>query len=401
MSSSINKALAALDRALEERLNIISMAALDADCFDPEDPYDWPDPPGTEKEVEEEDYFETDSFLVVKPAKEPTNLYSGCISEKELMSRFPVTFSLPNKALVAQTAYPISQTEFLDSDIRISRWRSNESNIPNAGKFPDNPSLNVVDSFFEYSSVTGASSWYPNFAHQCLFTAWDSYLLAQDELQVLEFPCLAALHSFLPRHGSLTVDHEGPSPILIQGAIRRCSIDTNTSPSIYGNAFSRASPATVKERLSVLDPPLTSNIYAMEAPTRGWKEYTRSQIVSILSTAYTAFSQIVVVESASKQKNQQLPPGTAAVEHVVPIELHIGYWGCGAYGGNSVLMVLIQLLAAKLARIEFVIVHGSPDVSHARRAVELFENELPLGSTEAAVAWLTMQKFQWGVSDGN
>lgn len=404
--SSIENAMAALDQALVEELEAKSMEGLDL-----EDGYNWPDLPMNDKaaEVEEEENDENvDTFQVEMKKQVIECLYTDSISEKELLSRYPVVFSLPNKALVAEKAYPLSTTEFIDNEkINITRWRSiNQFNIPNTNEYPNNPTLSVTNSFFEYNSLTGASgTWYPNFAHSCIFTAWNSYLLAQDELQVLEFPCLASLNQFLPRNGSLTVDRDGPSPILISNAIRRCSLDTLTSPSIYGNAFSKASENLILERLTILDPPIKSNIYAMEAPSSGRGEYKRMEILSILSTAYTAFHQIVQVEKERENReniNHLLNTSSENNNSSIPIiELHIGYWGCGAYGGNSILMVLIQLIAAKLANIEYVIVHGAPQVLYAHRAIEIFENEIPLNTTDEAVAWIVMHKFKWGVSDGN
>jgi hypothetical protein len=122
----------------------------------------------------------------------------------------------------------------------------------------------------------------------------------------------------------------------------------------------------IRSRLTVLDPIVTSNIYAFEAPPGGWGEYKHRSIMNILSTAYTAFYQIVMVEKEkslkmsqggnNEENNEAAPAAEDNVEPIasIPIELHIGYWGCGAYGGNPILMVLIQLLAAKLAGIEFV-----------------------------------------------
>ncbi len=34
--------------------------------------------------------------------------------------------------------------------------------------------------------------------------------------------------------------------------------------------------------------------------------------------------------------------------------IHTGFWGCGAFGGNRTLMVILQALAADLAGVETV-----------------------------------------------
>jgi len=365
------------------------------------------------EEEEEEDTFTAEIDNIMNG-----RLYDDKISEKELMEKYPVYFSLPNKELVAETAYPDGKTEYSNTEIHITRWRSNQSNIPHSIKkiSTNNPSsLIIQNNFFEYNSLSGYSSWYPNFAHQCLFTAWDSALLAQDELQVLEFPCLAALHSFLPSHGSLTVDSISPSPVLIQNAIRRCALDTISLPSIYGNQFRLASKELILNRLTILNPIIKSNIYAMEAPSSGYGYYKKYQILSILSTAYTAFSNIVQMENEkyknnngnnssnneNNMKKKKKKNSNESNNSVIPVEIHIGYWGCGAYGGNSVLMILIQLLALKLSNVSNVVIHGSPNVSYAEKAIDIFENDIPLNNTEDAINWIEKQKFKWGVSDGN
>ncbi|MCA9008157.1 MAG: hypothetical protein KDB01_00350 [Planctomycetaceae bacterium] len=63
----------------------------------------------------------------------------------------------------------------------------------------------------------------------------------------------------------------------------------------------------------------------MEAPACGFGRYTRDQIEFVLSTALTGF-RAAVLESR-KQRGED-----------VKTAIHTGYWGCGAYGGNRVLI---------------------------------------------------------------
>lgn len=87
--------------------------------------------------------------------------------------------------------------------------------------------------------------------------------------------------------------------------------------------------------------------------------------------------------------------------------IHTGFWGCGAYGGNRVLMALLQLLAARLARINRLVFHtgdstGSQALATAR---QILDRDLAIGNSSIQVSDLVIKidamKFQWGVSDGN
>ncbi len=83
-----------------------------------------------------------------------------------------------------------------------------------------------------------------------------------------------------------------------------------------------------------IDPPTFSNIVAMEAPPGGHGPYTRDEIEDILATAFIGFSACRL-ESGS-----------------VGAIVHTGNWGTGAYGGDRVLMALLQLIAARLAGLD-------------------------------------------------
>ena len=247
---------------------------------------------------------------------------------------------------------------------------------------------------------------YPNFAHSRLFSAWDSFLLAQDELQVLEFPVLACLNRALMHEAPMhckTRDLKGEAtPVLIQGIHRRCKIDTVTTPSVYGNSFSKSSKELCKSRMTIL--PLgscVSNIYCFEAPRGGYGKYKREQLENILKDSYSTFRSIVLnsdcnntCSSSSSMKKK--------------IELHIGYWGCGAYGGCHVLMVLLQIIAAKMAGVAHIIVHTgskSNEEGYALTAIDL-ANQIPMNekgacTLEMLLTWLLGQEFEWGMMDGN
>jgi hypothetical protein len=178
--------------------------------------------------------------------------------------------------------------------------------------------------------------------------------------------------------------HDGrPAPVLVRGAQRSMAIDT--SRGIYGNAFARAPFEKVREATTYLDPPTTSNILAMVAPPGGRGPYARAEIEDILATACIGFSACRVASGA-----------TEAV-------VHTGNWGTGAFGGDRVLMALLQLLAARLAGLDRLVFHSSGGADHLHEAQTLLEvlpiaDGTPIGNLIDAVH---AHGFLWGISDGN
>ena len=244
--------------------------------------------------------------------------------------------------------------------------------------------------FYDYV-VGGGTAWHVNFADPQLFVAYGSGLLAQDEIQVLEHPILGSLRESLLSMGirTRTEEETGPTPVLIQNAERVCEIDTapsDTSPrGLYGNRFQVASPEAVRAALRVFPTPTLSNLIAIAAPV-GSGIYTRQQITSILYTAFTGFRAAVL----------------SSPQH--PVEIHTGFWGCGAFGGNRPLMVALQLLAARLADVDRLVFHlGSPSerfpFDEGRDLISKVTRpgQLVAGLIESIVAL----QFRWGQSDGN
>jgi len=183
------------------------------------------------------------------------------------------------------------------------------------------------------------------------------------------------------------------NPALILGVERRCAVATDRNAAegrpygLYGNNFSEAKADAIQRATRALNPPTVSNILAMEAPAFGTGFYTPEQIDYILTTAYTGY-RAARFESA---------PGRAMV--------HTGFWGCGAYGGNRVLMALLQLLAAQLSGLERIVFHtvdaaGTQAFAAAR---DLFDQELARGHQPLRdiLARIDAMHFAWGVGDGN
>jgi hypothetical protein len=132
----------------------------------------------------------------------------------------------------------------------------------------------------------------------------------------------------------------------------------------------------------------------MEAPAYGMGTYSLDEINYIISTAYTGFAAAVF-------ESHQL-----GISEPRPV-IHTGFWGCGAYGGNRVLMALLQLLAAQLAGSDVLVFHthtpsGTESFAEATRILKgnLHFDEGVMDVARLLVAAQT-HGFQWGASDGN
>ncbi|MBI5542366.1 MAG: hypothetical protein HY901_00640 [Deltaproteobacteria bacterium] len=244
--------------------------------------------------------------------------------------------------------------------------------------------------FFDYRPpAVECDEWHVNFADPRLFCAYSGPLLAQDELQVAEHPALAAVREALePMGQAQTEDREGATPVLVAGVERRCALATGPNRAagrprgLYGNAFALAKPEVVRAAVQPQNPPTRSNILAIAAPV-GHGRYSARQIEGIARTAFAGFSA-ARLESKSAR----------AV-------VHTGFWGCGAFGGNRVLMTALQALAAQMAGVEVVFHWGdeageAPANEGARLAASSAHGEVA-----AVIQELAGMGFEWGVSDGN
>ncbi|MBD1912960.1 hypothetical protein [Leptolyngbya sp. FACHB-16] len=255
---------------------------------------------------------------------------------------------------------------------------------------------------YEPSQDSTQLEWYLNFAHYDLFCAYGGPLFAQDEMQVAEHPALGSLREALLDKDikPLTVENGQPTPILIRGVERRCAIATDNNPQqgrpygLYGNNFARAPLDAIKQATQPLNPPTITNIIAMEAPSEGYGSYKLEEIEYILTTAFTGF--------LAARIESQLELGQQA-----SVLIHTGFWGCGAYGGNRILMALLQLLAARLSQVNCLIFHtggfaGNEALAEAQRILDQFlvSNDLEV-RVPHLIEEIYRMEFQWGVSDGN
>lgn len=260
----------------------------------------------------------------------------------------------------------------------------------------------IRDGFYDYDPILDPGDgveWHVNFADPNLFYAYGWVFFAQDEIQVAEHPVLGSLREALVAQAqpSTTIENGRPRPVLVMGAERRIHIQTmpgagSGGPSwLYGMmAFSRATADAVREATTRIDPPTISNIIAMAAPYGGRGRYTREQIELGISTAYSGF-RAAVMESRR----------TAGPDARVAI--HSGFWGCGAFGGNRVMMTLVQLLAADMAGLDRLELHvGDPSGrTSVQRALALAHDLVTATSAAELTARIEALGLAWGVSDGN
>ena len=304
----------------------------------------------------------------------------------------------PPKKVIYQIGCPRGSTHH--GRIEYARWPS--------VSMPESIELHSISSriaerpgFYDYVPIghPDAVEWHVNFSDPQLFVAYGSPLFAQDEMQVAEHPALGALREALVARGLHPVTVENaPTPVTIMGVERRCTVRTDPNPGegrphgLYGNAFARADESAVRRATTPIDPPTVTNLICMAAPNPSRGSYTDEQVRYVLITASSAFTAAVL------ESERSFGPGT-------PIVVHTGFWGCGAFGGNRVLMTVLQAIAATMAEVERIVFHtgdatGAAVLEDARRWLE---NNRIAGRTTAdtLIEQIVAAGFEWGSSDGN
>jgi hypothetical protein len=317
------------------------------------------------------------------------------------MDSYPPKLRNKNKKVVHSIA--CSTTSNSSNQLVFSRW--GKMSLPDILSASENPiELDEIEGYFAYEpfQVSTQLEWYLNFAHSDLFCAYGDSVFAQDEMQVAEHPALGSLREALLDQNikPFTVESNQPTPILIRGAERKCIIATDPNPEqdrphgLYGNNFARAKPEAIQQATQPLNPPSITNIIAMEAPPGGYGSYTITEIEYILVTAFTGFLAAGI--------ESKLALGQEA-----RVSIHTGFWGCGAYGGNRILMALLQLLAARLSKINCLVFHtgnpaGSQSLATAQQIIDQFldSNDSPV-KVSALIEKIYQMEFLWGISDGN
>jgi hypothetical protein len=316
------------------------------------------------------------------------------------MMDHPPKFQHANKRAVFEIACPPKCQ--IAGEIAYTRWRAMP--LPETVNLASPLEVVGREDVFDYVPMLipgPVLEWHLNFADPNLFFGYGTGLFAQDEIQTAEHPALGCLLEALKHTGerAVTLDHAQPTPVLIRGAERRVHVATSPNPTegrpqgLYGNWFASAPVSSIRRATRAINPATTSNILAIAAPAGGRDEYWEDEIRHILITSYTGF-RAAALESIERNG-----------EHTKTI-VHTGFWGCGAFGGNRVLMTLLQIAAAHMAQISHLIFHtfdshGTFAFMDARALVGEFAESQTACTTDNLVRWLLSQHFSWGTCDGN
>ena len=318
----------------------------------------------------------------------------------DLMAEHPPVWYDPNKQVVFDVSSPPGSTHA--GEIVYTRWPALP--LP-ARSDPRNATslLETRESYYDYVPLgesENAVDWHVNFADPDLFVAYNSSLFAQDEMQVTEHPALGALREALDTRQlpAVTVQSRRPTPVTITGVERRCHVATDVNieegrpAGLYGNAFSYADKEVVRRATTRIDPPTITNLIAMAAPVEGYGKYQAEQIRHVLDTAFTGFRCAI-------SESERLRGGEC------PVIIHTGFWGCGAFGGNRILMTILQLIAAEMAHVDHLVMHtfdatGTNAVKEATTIINTEFGSSPV-NTDQLIDQSHALGFQWGISDGN
>jgi hypothetical protein len=319
-------------------------------------------------------------------------------AERMMRETPPVWRDARKQAIAARTCPPVAKHA---GHIRYTRWSLAPMPIGDVLACPA-PTLASSSTARCATNRHRRTSrvWHLNFADPMLFVEYGSGLFAQDEWQVVEHPALGALREWLVRAGRcpLTVCDAGPTPILVEGVERRCEVTVvpppgQSGPVLYGCGFARAPVNDVLRATRLIDPPTITNIIALAAPACGSGAYVASEIAVILRTALTGFG-------AAMRRSSIAPDGTRRVV------INTGLWGCGAFGGNPVLMTILQIVAARMAGVNELRIYvpepvRRPDVEHGVRLLDdLFAAHQAL-QPPTLIRELDRMGFEWCESDGN
>ncbi|MBI4493235.1 MAG: hypothetical protein HY690_10640 [Chloroflexi bacterium] len=319
---------------------------------------------------------------------------------QQLMMEHPPIWRHRNKQIVFEIACPPGSTH--RGRLDYSRWRAMRLPL-NVDAPASTRRVAGRAGFYDYVpalDVPGAVEWHVNFADPHLFVAYGSSLFAQDEMQVAEHPSLGALKEALDARGisAVTVENRKPTPVLVMGVERRCRVATDPNVlegrprGLYGNQFVRADAEAVIRATTRLDPPTITNLIAMAAPSGGYGRYSVHEIEHVLVTAFTAFRAAVLESTRCRGAG-------------CPVVIHTGFWGCGAFGGNRVLMATLQVLAAEMAGVDGLVFHtgdgaGAEALEKARSVIEVDLASGPAARLAELIARIASSGFEWGVSDG-
>ena len=120
------------------------------------------------------------------------------------------------------------------------------------------------------------------------------------------------------------------------------------------------------------------------------------EIVYILATAYAGF-RAAVLESGRIASSG------------APVVVHTGFWGCGAFGGNRVVMTTLQAIAGQMAGVDRIILHtsagafaGADAIVESRRTIEKdLAIDSPAVELRSLIQRISALGLSWAAGDGN
>ncbi|CAF0969262.1 unnamed protein product [Didymodactylos carnosus] len=323
----------------------------------------------------------------------------------DLFNKFKPMFQDRNKAFLYKTIMDKhNYVPSRDRRVLMTRWLT--FTLPDSTSTFKTKVTYKSDTFtYDQNQDKSTIEWHLNFANYDLFSYYSQRLLAQDELQVLECFQLASIREYLcgcnySFSSKVGENGEKPTPILISNVERVLNIDTTN---IYGNKFTKATQQEIIDASTYLNPASIVNILAIEAPKSGQGSYKESEIRYILLTCYTGFMAAKLLASKTNQLNEMQQKITSSSLSLKTI-IHTGWFGCGAYGGNRILMLILQIIAAKLAEIHEIVFHTLAIDCEA----EINEASVCLGEIEKSgrmdidglINHLVKKNYKWDISNG-
>lgn len=311
----------------------------------------------------------------------------GC---QELINDYLPVYGPKRKQRIFEVALERHRTD--DGEISITHVMSNQPEMDSTVLEKKSFKLTLDKGFYDYAKARECEdTWFVNFADPTLFVAYDSDLFAQDEIQTLEMPLLAAFKKFIESRpiggfAPLTNVDGNPTPYLFKGVPYWISVNTSpvlkdgTVENIYGYRFMDASDEAIEAGIRTFEGNLRSNVLVISAPAGGYGRYSEEELTELMKTLICSFS--AVREQAAGK-----------------VVIHAGNWGCGAFGGNRELMYLAQMYAASVCGIDELVMHDWKE--EIDKAKALYENMDKTMIFSDVVAFLHSRKYEWGESDGN
>lgn len=310
---------------------------------------------------------------------------------QDLLRDYLPTYGPQRKQRAFEAALEKHRTD--NGEIFVTHVISNQAKMASV-VFKKKPFILTLDKgFYDYTKArNGEDTWFVNFSDPTLFVAYDKSPFAQDEIQTLEMPLLAAFKKYIESRSiggfaPLTNAYGNPTPYLFKSVPYWISVTTSpvlkdgTVESIYGNRFMNASDEAIEAGIRTFEGDLRCNILAISAPAGGYGRYSEEELTELMKTLVCSYS---AVREQTKDK----------------VVIHAGNWGCGAFGGNRELMYLAQMYAASVCRINELVLHAVDEkiLERSKCVLESMDRKLKF---ENVIAFLLARKYEWEESDGN